>query len=326
MTKQVLKISIIVLWVGLMGWWWLESRTWPAPKKIDVAFLPDYYNDFNLFYGKQKIGWAHKSLSRQQNGSYKATQGVVVKVKVAEHEMQITADVLASFDQALNLVDFRYIIKAPPFNMLETGVVKNGYLTVDVGLGEHEETLLALLNEHKELLAGYADLLDITHAVVSEAPSGPLLTQFIPTYLGHLGIKVGQNYSLTVLNTLTRHPETIAVRVEEKSTEHNYQTGRKDPVFRVRLGTGEQSMLVWVDSFGRTVRENTSILSMTRANNSAEAMAEASPLIPPAALTKLFKLGGETLDLIKTPNKAATPVLSDTIPKAESSPKNDKNN
>lgn len=290
MIKQTIKATILILWLGLMGWWWLESRTWPTPEKLDLAFLPNYYDHFSLNNGEQKIGWAYKNIRRNLDGSYQGLQGVTVKIKIAEQELEITAEVMANFSKALNLENFQYVVKSGQVVIGEAGWVSAGQLTVDVSLGQYEDSFQALREKYSHLLGEYADYFDFQKPAVLPVPAGPALPQFIPAYLGHLELEVGRNYSLNVLNPLTRQPEILMVRVEEETGEYDPKVGRKVPIFRIRLGTGDQFSLVWTDRFGRVLREKAFGLSLTRVDTETEARSGVRPLVPPSSFNQFLPL------------------------------------
>jgi|GEM_PF-1798052 len=123
MTKHIIKISILLVWLGLMGWWWLESRTWPAPEKIDAAFLPDYNDYYSLSFGEQKVGWASKSLRRESDGGYQGLQTLNLTLAVEDQVVDLTFSVTAEFDRVMNLTGFRYLIQAGPVGVTESGQV-----------------------------------------------------------------------------------------------------------------------------------------------------------------------------------------------------------
>ena len=291
MKGRIIKIGILLAWVGLMGWWWLESRTWPAPEKIEAAFLPDYTDNFGLYYGDQKIGWVYKSLMRQPNGLYQGGQGLTVKLMVAGQEVQIISSVASEMDRVLNLMSFQYLLQAGPLAMSAQGTVNEGRLAVTVNLGEYEQAARQALDEFmtaNPLLADYGHLFDLSPTVEGPAPDGPGLTPFIPSYLSYLGLETGRNYAVQTLSPATRKLGVTNARLEAKATEYDAENGLDIEVYRLRLGTGQTGELLWIDRFGRTVREEAAGFSLTRVETPTEAQADVVPLVPPPGLAALI--------------------------------------
>lgn len=340
MTKHIIKIGLILVWVGLMGWWWLESRTWPVPEKINAAFLPDYNDYYGLSFGEQKIGWANKSLRRTQEGGYQGLQSMTVKLALEDQEVDIIFSVTADFDRVLNLTEFRYMIQAGPVVLTETGRVSRpeadcpepppgegepqadaagaeapsttsqpclaktadnseAHLKVEVNLGEFGPIFQELLAQHRDLLGPYADRLDFSQPVELPVPDGPGLPQFLPSYLSYLGLARGANYALNILDPANRALMPLNVRVEDKTREYDKETGRDIDVYRIRLSSASGGGLLWLDRYGRTVREETLGFKLERVISLASKYEEpglaaqgAVPLKPPPGLQRLFSGGG----------------------------------
>ena len=290
-TGRLIKIVILAAWVGLMGWWWLESRTWPAPEKIDAAFLPDYTDNFGLYYGDQKIGWVYKTLMRQTDGTYQGGQGLTVKLLIAGQEIQVVSSVSSNMDRVLNLIDFQYLLQAGPLAMTARGTVEEGRLAVAVNLGQYDQAARQALDEFMNanpLLADYGHLFDFSPTVEGPAPDGPGLTPFIPPYLSYLGLETGRNYALQTLSPATRKLGVTNARLEAKATEYDAENGLDIEVYRLRLGTGQTGELLWIDRFGRTVREEAAGFRLTRVETPAEAQDDVVPLVPPPGLAALI--------------------------------------
>lgn len=340
MAKHIIKISILLVWVGLMGWWWLESRTWPVPEKINAAFLPDYNDYYGLSFGEQKIGWANKSLRRNPEGGYQGIQSMTVKLALEDQVVDINFSVTADFDRVLNLTEFRYMIQAGPVVVAETGEVtqpqtdcpeqslegaelgaeaagvqtpstdsepcqaelsdnSEAFLKVEVNLGEFDQIFKDLLTQHRDLLGDYAERLDFSRPVELAVPDGPGLPQFIPSYLSYLGLTRGANYNLIVLDPANRVLTPLNVRVEDKSREYDKETGRDIDVYRIRLTSASGGGLLWLDRYGRTVREETLGFKLERVVSLASKYEEPAlaaqgvvPLKPPPGLQRLFTGGG----------------------------------
>ena len=290
--RHIIKIGILLAWLVLMGWWWLESRTWPAPEKVEAAFLPDYYDSYSLTFNDQKIGWAYKSLQRQTDGSYQGGHGLTVKVLVAGEEFEISSSVSANLNPALNLIDFQYVMQAGPLPLVARGVVNEDRLAVSVNLGEYEEMVRRALDDFlaSGLLSDrYAALLpNLNPSVEGPAPKGPGLSQFIPSYLSFLGIENSRNYEVSVLNPATRLLNPTRARIEAQAREFDPDSGLNIEVYRLRLGTGESGELLWIDRFGRTLREEAAGFKLLRVDNISEAQKDVTPLVPPPGLTALI--------------------------------------
>lgn len=289
MKKHVIKISILAVWAALMGWWWHQSRTWPAPEKIEAAFLPDFNDNFDIKFNGRKVGWSYKSLRRQSNGDYQGGQGTTIKVKLGEQTLDVSSTVLVNMDPSLNLRDFQYLIQAGDLAVSERGTVAGDFLSITVALGEYAPMMKALAEEFGPLLGRHAKLLDFDREVVLSAPEGPALSALFPPFLSHLGLAEGRNYSLTTLDPFSRTLVVTAMRVESRSMEYDSEAGRDQAVYKVRGGVSGQETFLWIDRFGRTLREEGLGLTLDRAYDLASAMRDIEPLEPPASLERLLR-------------------------------------
>lgn len=299
MAKNGIKIFILLIWLGLMGWWWIDSRTWPAPEKIEAAFLPDYNDYYSLRYQDRKIGWGYKSLRRQPDGRYQFSQGLNLTVLLFEEELEIKSSVLLNLDPALKLDNFTYLVQAGPLSVTEGGEVAGGKLALKVNLGAYGPLLEKALADYGAYLGDYASALDFSRQTVLDPPDGPGLAQAIPSYLGHLGLEVGRNYTFTVLDPAGRRLTPLAVRIEEEGREFEAELGREVPAFKLRLGgDGGLGTEMWVDRFGRVFREAAFGFSLAREDDNAAAARDIEPLVPPAGLARLLA-DGDIQNLIK---------------------------
>lgn len=319
MAKHIIKISILLAWLGLIGWWWLESRSWPVPEKIDAAFLPDFSDYYSLVFGDQKIGWANKSLRRVEGGGYQGLQSLTIKLAARDQVVETNISVMANFDRLLNLIDFRYIIQAGPVVVTESGLVSpskencpdnqpcepgpatESQLAVEVNLGAYGPFFQSLVEEHRDLFGGYADLLDFSRPVEISIPAGPVLIPFLPPYLSYLGLTPGTNYSMNMLNPINRTLTPITMRVEDEAREYDPETGREIPVYRIRVGSAGGGGLMWLDRHGRTLREESlgfkleRIINLTsKYDEPALAARGAEPLKLPPGLQRM--LAGREMD------------------------------
>ncbi|MDR2947342.1 MAG: hypothetical protein LBV79_11440 [Candidatus Adiutrix sp.] len=299
MKKHVIKFSILAIWVALMGWWWLESRSWPVPEKIEAAFLPDFTDNFGLYFGEQKVGWVYKSLRRQPGGEYQAMQGTTVELLIGGRRLEVNSTVMVNLAPSLALMDFRYLIQAGGVAVVETGQAAGNFLSVSVNLGEYAPLMEALAKEFGPMLGERAKYLDFGKEAVTPAPEGPALAAAFPPFLSHLGLAAGRNYALDTLDPFTRTLVSTSLRVEEESREYDPESGREEPVFKVRGGAAGQETFLWIDRYGRTLREEGLGFSMTRAYDLAEARRDIVPLAPPPAFQRLLK-GRNVEELLKT--------------------------
>lgn len=289
MAKHVVKISIIALWLGLMGWWWLESRTWPAPEKIDAAFLPDYNDYFSLKYNNQKIGWSFRGLRRLSDGGYQANQSASVKFLLNGEELEVKSSVLANLDKSLNLIDFTYVVQAGPLTVTESGEVAGGRLVVGVKLGQFGPLLENFLSDYGQYLGDYARQLDFSRDTVLNPPDGPGLSQIMPAYIGHLGLETGRNYSFNVLEPVGRRLIPLTARIAGEGREFDLEMGREVPAFKLILsGQTGGGTEIWVDRFGRVFREEAYGFSAHREDGLFEAGKDVQPLTPPASFLRLL--------------------------------------
>ena len=302
MKKHIIKIVILAVWASLMGWWWHESRSWPVPEKIDVAFLPDFYDNFSVNFNGQKVGWAFKSLRRQPNNDYQGTQGLTLKVRLGEQTLEISSTVMVNMGPSLNLKDFQYLIQAGDLAVAERGTVAGNYLSVMVSLGEYAPMMKSLAEEIGPMLGEHARLLDFDREVVLPAPDGPALAAVFPPFLSHLGLIPGRNYSLATLDAFSRTMVTTTIRVEEETREYDPEAGRDQPVFKIRSGSSGQEVFLWIDRYGRTLREEGLGFSLSRVDDLAAAMRDVEPLTPPAAFQRLLQGRGfnKLLETIET--------------------------
>ncbi len=287
MRRHAVKAAILVIWLGILGWQWHDSRLWPVPEKIDAAFLPDYFDHFSLSYAGQKVGWATRSLRRLPGGAYQAGQTLTVRVRAAGREVGVSLQTQANFDPSLNLLDFQYVLAAGPVSVTEAGKVAENRLRAEVRLGEYGPLLEQFRARYAEALGPYAALLDFSPPADVPAPAGPGLLPFVPTYLGYLGPTPGRRYSLTLFDPATRRLTPAEVRVEAGETAFDPDAGLEVKVFRTRLGAGQTAPLAWLDRHGRVWREEFLGFSLSRALDQPDASKGIQPLEPPASWLNL---------------------------------------
>ncbi|MDR1922054.1 MAG: hypothetical protein LBS31_10010 [Candidatus Adiutrix sp.] len=312
MTGRVVKASILILWAGLMVWQALEVRARPAPEKIEAAFLADYADYFAISSAGKKIGWSYKTLRRLPDGSYQAGDSATLAVAVMGREMTVSSNLVLNLDRALNLSDFQYVLQAGAVRAVERGVSGDGKLTLTVSLGEHEKFLSELVEQYKDILGDYyAARLDFSRPVELSAPKGPLLAAAAASYINYSGLAEGRNYLMPILDPFGRAIVPLNVRVEEMVMEYDQDAGRRAPVYKLRLAYAGNVSHMWVDRYGRTVREESAWMAMTRVDDQNEAMAGLEPLTPPPALMRMLE--GENraviekyLEMFKGPSEAAS--------------------
>lgn len=289
MFKRGVKIALLLLWLFMMGWWWYESRYFPAPEKVEAAFLPDYLDHYRLTYGEQPIGWAYKSMRRLPEIGYQGGEGLTIQVRLGGEDLEIKSTVVANFDRVMNLLDFQYMVQAGPLTVIERGLIKeDGRLELTVNLGRYEDLYAALLRDYGDLLGGYAGQLDFSRPVTLDPPLGPGLRNFIPSYLSYLGLMKGSSYSLTTVDPVSRRLQPTNVRVEEEGRELDLELGRDMPAFRVRLSDAAPDSQLWVDRYGRTVREEGLGFKLTRVDEEYKAKADVTPFTPPKSFERLL--------------------------------------
>jgi hypothetical protein len=292
--KHLIKAAILAVWLGLLGWWQLESLTWPPPEKIEAAFIPDHYDLFALNYKGQKVGWAFKSLKRFPGGGYQAAQGLRLQAALPGRTLEIQTDISANLSPVLDLVSFTQAVASAPVAVTEQGRVENGRLVVRVSLGEYEELARALLDEHRDWLGVYADLLDFRRPADLPAPDGPGLAPLAGPYLGYLGLTKGANYRLAVLDPFTRTLKPLEARVEAETRQYDPEIAGEAAAFLVRTGPPEAGAGLWLDRFGRTLKEEAFGFTLLLVDNQEEARRDITPFSPPPALMAMLESGAWT--------------------------------
>jgi len=289
--KHLIKAAVLALWLGLLAWWQVESRAWPPPEKIEAAFIPDHYDLFSLDHQGKKVGWAFKSLNRFPNGGYQAAQGLRLTVEILGRLLEITTEVSANLSPTLDLVSFNQALSAARVTVTGRGAVEEDRLVVQLSLGEYEELARTLLDEHRGFLGAYAGLLDFSRPAVLPAPEGPGLTPLVGPYLSHLGLTEGARYNLAVLNPLTRVLQPLPVRVEAETRQYDPETAGEVTAFLVRTGSPEAEGRLWLDRFGRTLKEEAFGFTLLLVDNQEEARRGVTPLSPPPAFLGLLESG-----------------------------------
>ena len=294
LSKHLVKAAILAAWLGLLGWWQMESRTWPPPEKIEAAFIPDHYDLFALSYQGQKVGWAFKSLKRFPGGGYQAAQGLRLQAALPGRTLEIQTDVSANLSPVLDLVSFTQAVTSPPVAVTEQGRVAEDRLVVQVSLGDYEELARAFLDEQRDWLGSYADLLDFRQPAVLPVPEGPGLASLAGPYLGYLGLAKGARFRLTVLDSLTRSLRPLEARVEAETRQYDPEIAGEAAAFLVRTGPPEAGAGLWLDRFGRTLREEAFGFTLLLVDNQEEARRDITPLSPPPALMAMLESGAWT--------------------------------
>jgi hypothetical protein len=140
-------------------------------------------------------------------------------------------------------------------------------------------------------LGAYADLLDFRRPADLPAPEGPGLTPLLGPYLSYLGLTKGARYLLTVLNPITRGLMSLPVRVEAETRQYDPEIAGEAAAFLVRAGPPEYEARLWLDRFGRTLKEEALGFTLLLVDNQEEARRDITPLSPPPALSGLLSRG-----------------------------------
>ena len=293
--KHLIKAAVLAIWLSLLVWWQLESRAWPPPEKIEAAFIPDHYDLFSLSYQGQKVGWAFKSLKRFPTGAYQAAQGLRLQAALpGGRTLEIQTNVSANLSPVLDLVSFSQAVTSAPVTVTELGRVENDRLSVRVSLGDYEEVARALLDEHRDWLGVYAELLDFRRPADLPAPEGPGLASLVGPYLGYLGLARGTHFRLTVLDPLTRSFRPLEAWVEAEVKQYDPEIADEAAAFLVRTGPPEAGGGLWLDRFGRTLKEEAFGFTLLLVDNQEEARRDITPLSPPPALMAMLESGAWT--------------------------------
>ena len=182
--------------------------------------------------------------------------------------------------------------------MTEKGLVKDGQLAVSVNLGEHGPILESFLAEYGHFLGSYTEQLDFSREVLNPVPTGPVLGAFIGPFISYAGLEPGRNYSLDILDPVSRQPRPLTVRVVEKTREMDVESGQTVDVYQLLVGVSGQESRLWVNKFGRTFRESGLGFTLTKTEDKTQATNEIEPFQPPRSL-RLFLTEGPAREFLQ---------------------------
>ena len=94
-----------------------------------------------------------------------------------------------------------------------------------------------------------------------------------------------------MLDPLTRATRPLPVRVEAEVRQYDPEIAGEAAAFLVRIGPPEAEGRVWLDRFGRTLKEEAFGFTLTLVDNQEEARRDITPLSPPPALLGLLERG-----------------------------------
>jgi hypothetical protein len=144
------------------------------------------------------------------------------------------------------------------------------------------------LREYGPLLGRYGELLDFNQTISLPAPTGPALAPFLGSYLSYLGLTPGRNYALTIFDPILRRLRPLNVRVEAEVRAYDPEAAGEIAAFMVRTREAEAESSLWLDRFGRTLKEESAGFTLSRVETQAEATANILPLKPPETFNRLI--------------------------------------
>ncbi len=224
----VLKTLIVVFW-GLMLFF-LIQRVYLTPKIVleETAQLKDSLTWMSVFFKGQKVGYSVQGLTAVEAG-YVVDQKTYLRLNLMGQVQELRTVTSAQLNKAMGLRSFNFFMSAGPIRYQLSG------------------TLKGLTLELTGMTAGYKEK---TSLQLQEVPR--LATGLMP-YLTQQGLKKGQRFQVPVFDPSTLSSRPVQVVIED--LEKIMHDGKEIDTYRVRQESFGNQSYAWIDTEGRTVKE-----------------------------------------------------------------------
>lgn len=143
----VIKIGIVVLWIGLLGFMLSESNPVPVTEEV-VGFAPvseikDHW--FGVYFQNQKIGYLNRYVHPSESGMTLGEEGRL-KLKLGESVRTVSLKTEAELSAVSELLQFKFSMESEDIRIKIFGRVDHGVLLLKIdtnGLENHESIPLA---------------------------------------------------------------------------------------------------------------------------------------------------------------------------------------
>jgi len=222
------KLLVVLFW-GLMVFL-LVKRIHLAPEVTIVGMerLKDSETWMSIFFKGQKVGYSVQSLTRIETG-YIVDQKTYLRLNLMGQVRELRTVTSARLNKALGLKSFNFFMSAGPIRYQLTG------------------RLFGLVLELTSQTAGHKSKSRL------KLEKAPQLATGLMAYLTREGLKKGQRFKVPIFDPSTLSSRQVQIVVED--TEKLVIDGQTIDTYRVRLEYFGNQSYTWVDTKGRTVKE-----------------------------------------------------------------------
>lgn len=233
-----IKILIVLFWIALL--FMLVRRVHLVPEiNIDTSEnLAESESYMSIFFKGKKIGFSEQSLTRTDTG-YIMDQNTFMRLNLmgSVQELRTYTSARMGLDQSIKTFDF--FMSAGPVKFQAAGKLDGRFLTVVSSTGGHTSRQKLELEETPRLASG------------------------IMPYLASAGLEKGKRYKVPIFDPSTLSTRPVLAVVED--FEKVIVDGNPVDTYRVRMDYHDTQSYTWVDSEGRTIKEEGLLgLSMVR--------------------------------------------------------------
>lgn len=245
--SKPLKGLIILVWLGVMGYWTYNALNLPRPIYSEDGLLPAAEDYLDIYLNHEKIGGALYTLDRMDDG-YLVEQRSMFRLDPGggpADEIRVISTVIMNFDFSLRR--FNFIMSTGPTIFIARGEVKDNIMSV---------------SSHSGGGAMVTRTVPLTHRLVLPAA--------LTSQIASQGLQVGRQYTARVFDPLTMSARSFTAAVVAEDRKTVPESRRPVQAFRLRLDYQGLPVYAWVDKNGRTIEEE-GLMGLTLVRTTAEA-------------------------------------------------------
>ncbi|MDY6850916.1 MAG: transglutaminase-like domain-containing protein [Thermodesulfobacteriota bacterium] len=255
------KLLVILFW-GLMVFL-LVKRIHLAPEVtiVETERLKDSETWMSVFFKGRKVGYSVQSLTRIETG-YVVDQKTYLRLNLMGQVRELRTLTSARLNKSLGLKSFNFFMSSGPVRYQLTG------------------RLVGLVLELTSQTAGHKSKSRLN------LEKAPRLATGLMAYLTREGLEKGQRFQVPIFDPSTLSSRQVQVAVEDR--EKLVIDGQTMDTYRIRMNYFGNQSYTWVDTEGRTVKEEGLLglsLVRTTAKKAKEGLAGRAELTDVVAAT-----------------------------------------
>ena len=233
-----IKAAIVIFWLVMLFLLVHRIHLIPRIELPPSEELSDSESWMSIYFQGQKVGFTERALARTQDG-YLLNQNTYMLLNLMGQVEELRTLTSARLSEDMAVVSFNFLMSAGPVRYQLSGQL-NGL----------EFELVSTTGGN------------VTHSKI-RLEEVPRLAAGLMPYLTRHGLEVGRKFKVPIFDPSTLSAKAVVVAVEDK--EKLLVDGETIEAFRIRMDYMDTQSYTWVDSEGRTIKEEGLLgLSMVR--------------------------------------------------------------